>query len=403
MDNLDYKIKNILSEEIVTGHKYQNMIRTTLTEKNNKNKNFFVRKGFKLITATCMLCIITTSIVFAKDISSWVKGIFNNKSEGLDTAIENGYILNSNMNFINSNGTEAKLNNLIMDDFNLNFTVNFKFTDEITVSEISAISLPDMIIVDNENKIIYCQDKKIFNEFCKSNNLSLKYKNFNEYNINSGSNWFIKEKNSQDNSLALVYNLYANDFPKSKELNLYFQKIEIERNENDKNNTFITGDWKLNIQIPSEFYNRNAIVYKVKNCSNPKINITEAVVYNTCMKLCLNIQEDIIYEIGDSQEVIDEKIRKKLDEENEENFKKASQGDFESIILFNNDPYVETTNGNKFYPANNSSEDSGYSHDYITGLISYWQTFNLTSYDTTDNLKIFFKYKGEDIWIDLEK
>lgn len=402
MDDLDNKIKNILSEDIEVSYKYQNMIINTLKER-KKNKNVFIKKGFKLITATCACVIVTTSIVFAKDISNWVKGIFNNNSKGIDTAIENGYILQPDMEYINSNGTEVKIYNLIMDDFNLSFTVNLKFKDEISVNEISSVYLPDMIIIDNENKIIYCQDKNTFDQYCNENELSLKYKEFNDYNINSGSNWFIKVKNLQDNSVDLVYNLYANNFPKSKEINLLFKQIEIEKGENSENKTIIKGDWKLNIEIPEEFYNREAIVYKVKNCSNPKINVTEAIVYNTCMKFTLTTQEELIYDPEDSEDVINQKISQKVDETREEYLKNVREGNYDKLHSFTSNPYVQTSNGEKFYPTKNSSEDSGISNDYMTGLVRYWQTFNLTKYDASQNLKIFLNYKGEDIIIELER
>lgn len=402
MDDLDNKIKNILSEDIEVSYKYQNMIINTLKER-KKNKNVFIKKGFKLITATCACVIVTTSIVFAKDISNWVKGIFNNNSKGIDTAIENGYILQPDMEYINSNGTEVKIDNLIMDDFNLSFTVNLKFKDEISVNEISSVYLPDMIIIDNENKIIYCQDKNTFDQYCNENELSLKYKEFNDYNINSGSNWFIKVKNLQDNSVDLVYNLYANNFPKSKEINLLFKQIEIEKGENSENKTIIKGDWKLNIEIPEEFYNREAIVYKVKNCSNPKINVTEAIVYNTCMKFTLTTQEELIYDPEDSEDVINQKISQKVDETREEYLKNVREGNYDKLHSFTSNPYVQTSNGEKFYPTKNSSEDSGISNDYMTGLVRYWQTFNLTKYDASQNLKIFLNYKGEDIIIELER
>lgn len=402
MDDLDNKIKNILSEDIETSYKYQNMIRNTLKER-KKNKNVFIKKGFKLITATCACIIVATSVIFAKDISNWVKGIFNNNSKGIDTAIENGYILQPDMEYINSNGTEVKIDNLIMDDFNLSFTVNLKFKDEILVNEISSVYLPDMIIIDNENKIIYCQDKNTFDQYCNENELSLKYKEFNDYNINSGSNWFIKVKNLQDNSVDLVYNLYANNFPKSKEINLLFKQIEIEKDENSENKTIIKGDWKLNIEIPEEFYNREAIVYKVKNCSNPKINVTEAIVYNTCMKFTLTTQEELIYDPEDSEDVINQKISQKVDETREEYLKNVREGNYDNLNLFDSNPYVETSNGKRFYTTRNSSEDGGYSNDYMTGLVRYWQTFNLTKYDASQNLKVFLNYKEEDIIIELER
>lgn len=400
MDNIDNRIKNILSQDIDLSYKYQNMIRNSIKGKKEKK---YIYKVLKLISVTCAFVIISTSVVFAKDIYNWIKGIFNNNSKGIDTAINNGYIFQPNMQYINSNTTEAKINNLIMDDFNLSFTISLKFKDEITVNEISRISLPDMIIVDNDNKILYCQDENIFNQYCNENKLSLQYKDFNDSNINSGVNYFIKSKNLQDNSIDLVYNLYANNFPRSKEINVIFNNIEIERSNNSENKTDIKGSWNLNLEIPENFYNREAMVYRVKKCSNQKINVMEAIIYNTGMKVSLTVQEDLIYEAGDSEEIIDKKISQKVEETRNNYLNGLKDGKYDALNLFNSNPYVETLKGEKYYPAKNSSEDSGYSNDFKTGLVSYWQTFNLTQYDATDYLKLVLKYKGEDILIELER
>lgn len=401
MDNFDYKIKEILSKDIDLPYKYQNIVRTTL--KNKKNIKFQNYRFFKIVATACACIIITTSVVFAKNISNFIKNIFNNNSEGIKTAIENNYILQPNMEYIESNGTEVKINNLLMDDMNLSFSINIKYKDIIKVNEISKAYLPDMIIVDDKNKIIYCQDEDTFYNYCKDNKLDFKYKEFNENNINSSSNYFIKYRNYEDNSMEIVYNLFSNKFPNSKQLKIYFNKIEMEKNEDEKNKIAMTGNWKLDIEIPEKFYNRQAIVYTVNNCSNTKINVTEAIVYNTGMKLSLNIQENLIYDINDDNETIQRKISEKVEALRNKAIQDSANGDFNSINPFKGVPYVETENGKRYYPSENSSEDSGYADDYKTGLITYWQTFNLTKYDTTENLKVYLNYNGEDIFIELER
>ena len=89
--------------------------------------------------------------------------------------------------------------------------------------------------------------------------------------------------------------------------------------------------------------------------------------------------------------------------EKEDFLAKGELQDIENVGLFSKSPYVETENGEKFYPTASNSEDSGTFNDYMTGLVTYWQTFNLTKYDATENLKVHLKYKGEDILIELEK
>ena len=43
----------------------------------------------------------------------------------------------------------------------------------------------------------------------------------------------------------------------------------------------LSGNWNIKYNLPKKFYNRTAIVYSVKSCSNPDFKITEACLYNT--------------------------------------------------------------------------------------------------------------------------
>ena len=66
------------------------------------------------------------------------------------------------------------------------------------------------------------------------------------------------------------------------------------------------------------------------------------------------------------------------------------------------EPYVVNEDGEKFFPAESSSEDSGFSRPY-TGDITYWQTFSLTKYNATNKLSVYIEYKQKSIKIELER
>ncbi len=400
MERIEKEIKRVLTEDIELPLKYKNIIRTTLKEKSKEpiinNKHRMV----KILATGCVCVIVTTSIVYGKDISNFIQNFFNN-SKGIDTAVENGYIEKLDEEYIKSSNTQVKIDNILMDDYNLNFTINIKFEENIDVENISKANIKDMIITDEENKILYCENQEKFNKYISEKNLKYTYKTFNENYINSGSNWYIKEKNSDEHSIKLVYNLFSSNYPKSKKIEINFNTISL--NKENSEETEIKGEWNLNIDIPEKMSERENANYKVKNCSNPKVNVTKAIVNETCMKLELTIQEEKVYQEGDSQEVIKQKVEEKLNKEKEDFLAKGELQDIENVGLFSKSPYVETENGEKFYPTASNSEDSGTFNDYMTGLVTYWQTFNLTKYDATEKLKVHLKYKGEDILIELEK
>ena len=72
--------------------------------------------------------IMTTSIVFAKDIVNFINKIFTNSTKGIDVAVENGYLQNVDMDFVFDNNIGIKTNNLIIDENNLDVSFIY-YTD----------------------------------------------------------------------------------------------------------------------------------------------------------------------------------------------------------------------------------------------------------------------------------
>ena len=72
-------------------------------------------------------------------------------------------------------------------------------------------------------------------------------------------------------------------------------------------------------------------------------------------------------------------------------------------IAHNENECVETSDGRKFYPAGRSDGDGMISVEE-DGNVKYYNTFNLTNYDATDNLKVhLFKENGDEIIVELTK
>ena len=152
MKNIENKIKTVLSDELELPLNYKQMIRNTLYTE--KNKKVFQRFNFvKMALATSACLVLTTSIVFAKDISDFIKNFFSHNF-GMDTAIENGYIDNSSMDYIESNGTKIKVNRFLMDNYNLNLDLSIKLDESIKQDKILRMSFPNMIITDENNNIL---------------------------------------------------------------------------------------------------------------------------------------------------------------------------------------------------------------------------------------------------------
>lgn len=392
-ETFENKLKRVFTEEIEVPYRVKNKIRTILNDKKErKNRNRLIFNTIKILATMSACFIITTGVVFAKDVYNFINNFFSN-NKGMDNAIEQGYIDKPNMKYVESNGTEIKINKVLMDDYNLSLEFNINLNKELKTENINDIYFPDMIITDENNNILYCEEPMVFEEYCKSNDLEYKWTHYNENYINSGSNKFIKTNNEE--TINLIYNFYASKYPKSKKILINFNKILC--SYKDKN-IMINGNWQIEYEVPEKFYNREAYIYTVKNCTSDKIRIEEVTVTETTTKMIIQTDEKpfLPYELTDDEETKNRKIQEELERE-----QNMTIEDFEKGRKFKNE-YIENSNGEKFYPTNSTSEDTGYSFIDMNYLL-HWQTFNLNKYKTTKTLKIYMNYNGEDIVIELER
>ena len=144
--------------------------------------------------------------------------------------------------------------------------------------------------------------------------------------------------------------------------------------------------------LKEDMYDSETIIYTVKSCNKDNINVTKAQVSNTEMKLELTTKwGDPVFTENDSEE---EKERKK-----EEFFNKTHS--VENILIKNE--YIENEKGERFYPIINSSDANGGYNQMFDGTLRYWQTFNLTQYNTTDTLKVVLEKQGQIVEIILSR
>lgn len=369
MDELDKILSSVLKKDVELPKNYHNNIQNVLYRKKRVlEKNSII----KVILAISSSTILTTGVVFATNIPKHIIQFFNN-NKGMDLAIENDYILNTNMEYSNSDNLQVKIDNILMDDYNLSLTFSIKSNKDISVNDIEKINFKDMIIVDENKRILYCENEDKFNDYCIKNNLNYKYLDFNENYMNNSSNWYVKTKDNE--TLSLVYNFYSNKYPKSKLLYVNINKIEF-----IKNNSISTlnGNWDMSIDIPEKFYNRKAYIYTVKDCNDSNIDIKEFAIYNTCTKFEFDTKLQPVFNELDSEET---KTNKK---------EKFAEWAMNIPYNFIENEYIESETGEKYYPVQSNSEDSGTSYPY-NGEMNHFQTFNLTQYDNlTNNLKLYF-------------
>lgn len=442
MDELDNELERIFSKDINVPNKCRNALKNALYAKEKSKISKYV--FFKTVATSCVGIILISGVVVATNYNKIIN--YFGLGNGIDTAVESGYIEEPNMNYITSSSTledeekatissniktNVKIDNFLMDDLNLSVNFDFEFDEAINetvnFNDIRNIELRDLIITDEENRIIYCKaTKDVFDEYCKKNDLPYIFGEFNENYMNNGLNSFIKYREQATNQINLIYNMYADGYPKSKKLKFNFSKILItEMDEKGiEKNTILTGKWNINVDVPEKMYKRQTIPYKVVSCSNEDFNITTAFATDTGFEIGIIIEN--MEKPENYLQILNEEIKKEINEgkiSETEREKRSNEllrtpkyqnlisqykpiqdtphneldiGDIECTS------YVENEEGEKFEKSLSPSrrQDANF---IDRNKFSYYETFQLTKYNMTDKLKMQIMFKGKPVIIELEK
>ena len=389
MNNIDNLIENTIQKQIYEPEEFEKAILTAFeTKKHTIIHSNIIIKFISLISA---FIAITAGVVFAKDISKWINNIFKPEttSKGIIQMAEDGYIQNTDMNFIEDNGISIKIDSILMDDYNLDIVFEVKTKENI--EPIYNIEISDLIISDENNNIIYCSYDRVdlYEDFCKKHNIEFSNKNMHNNYTNEGYQTEVIERT--DNSVKFLYKLYSTGYPKSKKLIFDFKNINIISNvENITNNRVsqnLKGKWNIEVDLPEVFYNRKNLMYSVKDKSDKKSNVIlkEATGTYTEMHIELTIK----------------KFRKgyKPTEEGLDNLLKEISENTENDIIAT----LENQNGKIFEIVTLNKEGGNGRTYHSNGDVTCYFTFPITRDEYTNILKLNLTIRDKKTTINLSK
>lgn len=413
MEELDKKIQNIMKIQIQEPMGYEqrilNTIRNYKTSNFGKNKNRFIIKR-RIIATICASFILVSGIVVATNIKN------NKKSDrglgdGVDTAIENGYIATPDMNYIESNvvinsepinldsaKVDLKIEDFFMDDVNLSVNATLKLDESISTSininEVYEIELRDFIVKDEENRIVYTT----------------------EYGVNS----YIENKTNE--LIQFAYNMYSDNFPKSKKLYFSLNTIRLRANLQNEQPTIydLNGEWNFELDVPEKMYNRLEEHYRVISCDNKSFDVYTAKVTDTGFEIGVIISNIERYKFDkekyDEFIILNDAYNK--GEISEEEYIKVNEWYWDWIysnypisISSNNfaltkekpiPSYVENESGERFECTMSASRKC--KNHFLEGdKFDFYETFNMVKNNSTQNIKVVLYYYGQPVTIELEK
>ena len=443
-DNQD--LKNKVKFKIIMSEIYDEV-----KDENNKNSEINM-KIYRLVASIALIIFTTTGLVFAEEIQEFIKNKFK-LGKGVETAIENGYIVDSddeynfcNVKAINKDGKEiediqigVKVKSYLMDNSNLSIEMKFKYdeclNDIVNTNNLHTIMLADLIIIDEEKRILYdggVNNKEKFEKYCIENNLNYTFGNCNEKYLNSGLNTFESPETCLEDEKTYIYNFYveSNNYPKSKEINLIFSEI-IFNEEFSTDNITLNGEWNITLKIPEKMYNSIDGNYSVIKCDNSNFDIYTAKLTSTGFELGLKIsglenpkypaeldEEEIRFHEsisvgGVGLRITDEAITNFYNsspykEVYENYYTKHFPTSIDAVRIYvpwiedTEGCYIQNSNGDKFYISESgcANQRNSFNDD---NTFEFYNKFDMTKYDATDYISAVIEIYGSPVKILLKR
>ena len=386
IENLSYKETAEIME------KTESQIKTLAHNSKKKLKKLLVKenvievrnKKIILLLSTILFIVATiTGATYADEIREFIKDLFGpNASDGVDTAINNGFIAKPNVKEQTAEGISVKIENFMMDDYNFGMNFIFTFENEEITEELAPkdILLEDLKIVDEESNIVFSTNYDLKDREREVSKDEMYYNGFS-----------MKSDLIEDGKIrvSLITSGGVTPFPRSKKLRVTFKRIAEEIYPTSEEELLKSerkvyiGDWNFEVDVPEEMYKREVVVYKVKSCNDKNTVVDNATLSNTAFKISIPVT---------TTDKIDYKAL--YDRENRKSI-------YDLIAL--QKEYVETSDGKRFEASNdgNNHYRGAKGEEKIT---DYAQTFNLTKFDATDLLTVhIFTNSGKEIIIEFEK
>lgn len=294
MNKEDKKLYCKLNENIKIPQSCRDTIYNTFDKLPEKEKHIEKHSKLRLSVAItfCSLFLIT-GIAFGKDIGELFQGLLSH-NKGIISAIENNFVEANPSKYIESSNVKAYIDSVLMDDYKLCISLSFELPAEYAKENIHRIEIPNIIIYDENNNILYQMAMKDI-DYSFFNNPEINISNFS-YETTSDIGWATKN----GNTYSFSYIIGSDAFPKSKTINVKFDEINlVDKNlldyESDlsyieqiqKATLFtISGKWELQYNLSEKTYNRENYTYKIKNYADYPFNFPkELIVSNTESRL----------------------------------------------------------------------------------------------------------------------
>lgn len=236
-----------------------------------KSKVYRIRLKLKeLAIIVLVLCIITTTTVFADEIIDFIISLFTTSRQAIDTAVENDYVQNVDMDFVYDKDIGIKVDYILIDDTNLDVSYVFDCKSD---TEITSVELLNYTITDENRNNIYSKND--------IDCITHAYKNYGTpIKLNDT---IIRHSN--------IYNFKSTP-PSSNKLIFEITSIIL-----NKNNEFMEkyGNWKFEIDLEEQFLDSKSEKYLAS--PSEYIENISTTIDETALNITLKLNTNSNYSI----------------------------------------------------------------------------------------------------------
>ena len=252
------------------------------------NKKSFINK--KICIAACACMVLTTGVVFAKDIEEYFKGLFTNTNHAIEDAVENGYLQKEDSDYVYDNNVGIKVDSLVLDELHLNISFAFETEDE----NIKSIRFKDFVISSDSGRNIYeseLQPKENIDDIYLANRVE----------------WMGLAQRTDEKTLidSILFRLRENSI-EINELGFCITKLHVIYKDNSTRE--IDGNWKFTVAIKDEMRKKSSITYILKE-ENEYVESCTGVLSATGFQMDLKLKQsfdvtDYMFNINDGKDNI---------------------------------------------------------------------------------------------------
>ncbi len=296
MDELDNKIKEILSKKIEVPKSFTYSIENALKDKKRVTKNKILKVA--TILTTVILTIGTVSTIYAHikweiEYNQFINRKIQYGYTTIQEAVDDGYEQNIDMEYIYQDGIGVKLDSLMITDDYFFMKLDFDFEKEL-IFDSNAMTYGYAIYDENDNIYGVYEPMPDYRQYLKKLCRELKLnKGITLSNTQSGAN-VIKY---QDNNMVTTSEMTSNvGFPKSKKIyiRIFGLGYQIFNNNGTKINiekiNISDAEWILEINVPEKFYERETTKLKLKE-NIQGVNVEKIELTETSLTMNIQMQE----------------------------------------------------------------------------------------------------------------